>query len=107
VAGRSTKSLDLTKMSSQQQQLRNLARVERYRTLRNWALGLGLVAFVMGLIAAGFGGGNPESATSAYSAFALAGLLRWAAIPLVSASFALIIVAVLLHGLSRRGHGEV
>ena len=94
-------------MSSQEQQLRNLSRVERYRTLRNWTLGLGLVALVMGLVAAGFGGGNPESATSAYSAFALAGLLRWAAIPLVSASFALIITGTLLHGLYRRAHGEV
>jgi hypothetical protein len=94
-------------MASQQPQLRELARVERYRTLRNWALGLGVVTLIMGLIAAGFGGGNPESATSAYSAFAAAGLFRWAAVPLVSASFALIIVGALLHGLSRRKHGEV
>ena len=108
MAGRSTGSLDLTKMASQEQQLRNLARLERYRTLRNWALGLGLIAFVMGLTAVGFGGsGNPKSASSVHSAFALAGLLRWAAIPLVSASFALTIVGALLHGLSRREHGEV
>jgi hypothetical protein len=95
-------------MSSQEQQLRNAQRIERYRTLRNWALGLGLVAFVLGVTAAGFGGGgNPESTTSIYSAFAVAGFMRWAAIPLVSASFALIIVGGLLHGLSRRKHGEV
>ena len=94
-------------MASQNQQLRNLERVTRYRVLRNWALGLGGVAFVMAVIAAGFGGGNPESANSAYSAFALAGFMRWAVVPLLSATFALIIVGALLHGLSRRGHGEV
>lgn len=94
-------------MPSQEQQLRSILRAERYRTLGNWAIGLALVAFIMGLIAAGFGGGNPESATSAYSSFALAGYLRWAAIPLVAASFALVIVGALLHGLSKRRDGEV
>jgi hypothetical protein len=95
-------------MASQEQQLRNARRIERYRALRNWALGLGLVTLVLGIGAAGFGGGgNPESTTSIYSAFAVAGLMRWATIPLVSASFALIIVGALLHGLSKRKHGEV
>jgi hypothetical protein len=95
-------------MTAQDQHLRNALLVERYRTLRNWALGLGLVTLVLGLGAAGFGGGgNPESATSIYSTFAIAGFMRWAAIPLVAASFALIITGALLHGLSRRGHGEV
>jgi hypothetical protein len=94
-------------MSSQEEQLRNLARAERYRTLRNWALGLGLTSLVIALIVAGFGGGNPASATSAFSSFAAAGFLRWATAPLVAASFALFIVGGLLHGLSRRNHGEV
>ena len=94
-------------MAPQEQQLRELERLERYRTLGNWALGLGFVALVLALISAGFGGGNPESATSVYSAFAVAGFMQWAAIPLFAASFSLIIVGALLYGLSKRKHGEV
>ena len=75
--------------------------------LRNWALGLGLVAFAMSLVAAGFGGGNPQSASSAYSSFAAAGFFRWAAIPLGSACFVLLVVAAVFHGLSWRGHSGV
>ena len=76
--------------------------------MRNWALGLGCVAFLLGVVASGlFGGGNPKSASSAYSAFAAAGYLRAVAIALVSASFALFVVGALLHGLSRRRYGEV
>lgn len=95
-------------MPSQEQQLRDLERIEQYRALRNLAFGLGLVAFVLALMAYGLGGrGNPASASSAYLAFEIAGLMQWAAIPLASASLALIIVGAILHGLSKRKHGEV
>ena len=94
-------------MAPQEQQLRELDRRERYRTLSNWALGLSFVALVLGLISAGFGGANPKSASSIYSVFAIAGLMQWAAIPLIAASFALFIVGALLYGLSKREHGEV
>jgi hypothetical protein len=108
VAGRSTRSLDLTEMPSQEEQLRELARVERLRTLRNWALGLSVVAFFLALTAVGIVGvGNPKSASSAYSAMAGEGSLRWSVVPLLAGGAALIIIGAILHGLVTRKHGEV
>ena len=108
MAGRSTRSLDLTKMPSQEQQLRELERVARLRTLRNWTLCLGLVAFLLAIAAAGFVGvGNPKNWSNIFAAIAGEGLLRWSVIPLIAAGAALTIVGALLHGLSRWKHGEV
>ncbi len=96
-------------MLPQEHQLRNLERAARYRALRNWTLGLGFVAFCFGVMATGLVGGigNPKSASSIFSTFTLAGHLQWAAIPLISASFALVVVSAIFDGLSRRKHGEV
>jgi hypothetical protein len=96
-------------MSSQEQQIREIARVERLRAARNWLLCLALVAMALGITAAGgFGAiANPENWSSAYVAFAAEGWLRWAVAPLLATSFALVVVGAFLHGLSRRGHGEV
>ncbi len=85
-------------MSPQDKQLRNLARVERYRTLRNWALGLGVVAFLMSLaviFAVPFTSARGD------------GPWRWWVMSLMSAAFALVVVGNVLHGLSRRRYGEV
>jgi hypothetical protein len=95
-------------MSPKEQQLQDVHRIERYRTLRNWAWGLALVMFVLGIGAAGIGAGdNPTSTSSANSAFTIAEYMRSAAIGLVSAGFALVTVGSLLNALSRRKHGEV
>ena len=95
-------------MSSQEQQVRELERVGQLRTLRNWALCLGSLAFLLAITAAGFVGvGNPKNWSSIYAAIAGEGLLRWSVIPLIAAGSALIIAGALLHGLSRWRHGEV
>jgi hypothetical protein len=108
VVGRSTGSLDLTEMSSQEQQLRELARRERFQTLRNWTLGLGFLMLVLSITTLEiFGTGNPKSASSIYAAFAGEGLMRWAFVPMAALGTALILVGAVLHGLSKRSAGEV
>ena len=94
-------------MPSQEQQLRNLARIARYQTLRNWALLLGFIALVMVGVVAGLGGGNPEVATSIFAVFALAGYLHWTIAWLVAIGLGLLIIGAFLHGLTKRTHGEV
>ena len=79
-----------------EQRERDLARLKRYRILRNWALVLGVVAIPAAWIIATIG------------AFSLADSpRRFLVSVLISASFALLMVGGLLHGLSRRDHGEV
>src|SRR5262245_26196067 len=63
----------------------NQQRRSQYRALRNWALGLGSGAFLV------VAGGGRLFATEI-------------SIALVSFAFALVVVAALLHGLSRREH---
>lgn len=83
-------------MTSVDQQLRRLARLERLQVVRNWALGLGIVALVSSIGIAGFGSGieNPKSASSMFSALAQAGFLRWVALPLVIAGASLLAAAI-------------
>ena len=106
--GRSTQSLDLTAMSPSHAQLREIERSERWRTLRNWALGLSALSFFLAMCAVGFVGlGNPKYVESTALAFAGAGFVRWAVIPMLAASIAFAVVGALMHGLSRRRAGEV
>jgi hypothetical protein len=100
-------SLELTEMRSHKDQLRELDRADRFRTLRNWAVCLGLVALILAWGAAGFGGViSPDTWSSLYSAMARDGWMRWLAVPLAAAGMALLIVGAVLHGLYTRRHGE-
>lgn len=84
-------------MPSQEQQLREIARIERLKTLGNWALCLGLLTLVSSVGVAGFGGlGNPKNWSNMFAAMAGEGLLRWGVIPLIAAGLALIIVGAIL-----------
>jgi hypothetical protein len=86
-------------MSSQEQQQRELEKVSRWRTLRNWALCLGVIAFLLAIAAANLVGAGGAAIT-------WEGLLRGSVVTLISAGAALMIVGALLHGLTRWKHGE-
>jgi hypothetical protein len=95
-------------MASQDQQLRNIATVARWRTLRNWLLGLGAAAPFSAVVVAGLGNSaNPKHASSFFSVAAMAGMLSWAVLPLIAASFALFAAGAMAHGLSKWRWGEV
>lgn len=65
------------------EQLDEMLRRDRWRLVALWCFGLGAFALATAVVTLGFGGiGNPKSASSVYSAFALAGLLRSFALPL-------------------------
>ena len=107
VAGRSPGSLDLT-MPSQSEQLRQIEKKQRLRTIGNWCLGLGAGGLLLAVSAAGLGGtNNPEVWTSLYAAMSRDGLLRWLVVPLAAAGFALIVGGACAHGLASRGSGDV
>jgi hypothetical protein len=87
-------------------QFKQLAWLARLRTLRGWALGLGLVSMVSAMTASGLVSTvNPKTWSSAYSAMAAAGMLRWAALPLVMLGAALLALAVVLH-IAVRSHSR-
>lgn len=70
-------------MPTPQEQLNEMLRRHRWRLVGLWSFGLGALALVGAVITLGFGGiGNPKSASSVFSAFALAGILRTFAWPL-------------------------
>ena len=95
-------------MPSQQEQLRELGRIERWQALRNWALFLALLAVLLAADASGiFGGGNPKGASSIFIALAGEGLLGETVKVLSAVAVALVLVAGVAHGLSKRGRGEV
>jgi len=75
---------------------RNEARLRRYRILRNCAVVLGVIPIPIAWIVAGI---SRSIVAESFSQLVVSGLL--------SASFALLAVGALLHGLSRRGQGEV
>jgi hypothetical protein len=92
----------------QEGQLRELERVGRLRTLRNWTLCLGILAFVLATIATEIpGSGNLKNWSNLYVGLAVESLLQWSITPLIAAGSALAIVGGLLHGLVKRRHGEV
>ena len=83
--------------SKQHEQLNELANLERLRLVRNWCLGLGLVACLIAIeTIAGWGIGNPKNWASAYEAFAAAGELRWLFVPLSGIAIALFAVGIFL-----------
>ena len=76
----------------------NVEVVQRLEAFRGWAIGLGLIAGVSSLTVAGVGGvGNPKNWSSAFSAMAAAGYLRWAVVPLAALAGILLIAAAVLH----------
>ena len=95
-------------MPSQQEQLRELERTERLRTLAHWCFGLAVAMFLCVIGVVGIAGvGNPETWSSIYVAMAADGFFHWAVVPLLALAMSLIIVGSILHGLARRKHGEV
>ena len=77
---------------------KNTERLRRLQNLRGWALALGVIAGAFSLIVAGASGvENPKNWSSAFSAMAAAGFLRWAAVPLAAVAGILLIAAVFLH----------
>jgi hypothetical protein len=83
--------------SKHHQQLDRLARVEKLRLLRNWCLGVGLVACLVAIESAGgWSIANPKTWSSAYESFAAAGVLRWVVVPLLGLGGALLLLAVFL-----------
>ena len=72
-------------MALSDQPPRDTERLRRLQNLRGWALALGAIAGVFSLIVAGASGvENPKNWSSAFSAMAAAGFLRWAAMPLAA-----------------------
>lgn len=91
-------------MSLAEQQLRQIARLERLQVLRNWALGLGFFFFLTIVTVAGFGSvENPKSWSSVYSAMAQGGLLQWAVVPLIVVGVTLLAVGIGLHIVIEKG----
>ncbi len=65
------------------EQINKIVRNERLHLLRSCCFVLGGLCLLAALLALGFGGiGNPKSASSFFSAFALSGYLRPFAMPL-------------------------
>jgi hypothetical protein len=80
-----------------------LAAKERLTLLRNWCLGLGLVACVIAITAVGgWSIGNPKRWESGYDALAAAGLLRWFVVPLFGAGILLLVTGSVLAVLAAR-----
>ena len=83
--------------SKHHKRLDRLARVEKLRLLRNWCLGVGPLACLVAIESAGgWSIANPKAWSSAYEAFAAAGVLRWAFVPLLGLGSALLLLAVFL-----------
>jgi hypothetical protein len=71
-------------MTTQQQQIAQIVRRDRWR-IAGWScLGIGAFLLISLVSAFGFGGaGNPKSTTSVYSAFVVAGLFQSQVAPLL------------------------
>jgi hypothetical protein len=88
-------------MSPQSQDPQTFARAERFRTLRDWAFGLAIVSFLLGIGTLGLlGQSNPKSATSAYAALQAAGFMRWLFIPMMVVSLGAVAFGLVAQGLS-------
>ena len=69
---------------SARRELRRAERAERIIALGWWGVAVGIVAALLAVGAVGLGGiNNPKSASSIYSVFALAGMLRGYVWPIV------------------------
>jgi ABC-type Fe3+ transport system permease subunit len=80
-----------------------LAVKERMTLLRNWCLGLGLVACLIAITAiGGMSIGNPATWESAYDAMAALGALRWSVVPLFGAGILLLVVGLVFAVLAAR-----
>jgi len=80
----------------QHPELDRLQSKDRMRQLRNWCLGLGLIASTSAMVALGTAIGNPKAWASAYHALAAAGGLRWLTFPLLGLGAVLLIAAIVL-----------
>ena len=84
-------------MPSPGEQLDTMLRRDRWRLVGLWCVGLGALALFTTITTLGFGGiGNPKSASSLYSAFALAGVLRSLAWPLTIFGIGAVAVGVIV-----------
>jgi len=59
--------------TSPNHQIRQIARAERLRTLRNWCAGIGIVALALALMTTRNPVGNPKSWASAFNALGASG----------------------------------
>jgi hypothetical protein len=84
-------------------ELEALAAKERMTLLRNWCLGLGLVACLIAITAVGGGSiGNPKRWESGYDALAALGVLRWFVVPLFGVGILLLVGGLVLAVLASR-----
>jgi|RhiMetdeSRZDD1v2_1073273.scaffolds.fasta_scaffold370794_2 hypothetical protein len=80
-----------------------LAAKERMTLLRNWCLGLGLVACLIAITAVvDTTIGNPKTWDSAYHALAASGALRWFVVPLFGAGTLLLVAGLVFAVLAAR-----
>ena len=80
-----------------------LAAKERMTLLRNWCVGLGLVACLIAITAVTDTSiGNPATWESAYHALAALGALRWVVVPLFGAGILLLVAGSVLAVLAAR-----
>ena len=90
-------------MSTQQQQIREIVRRERWRVLGWSCFGVGVFLLVSTISAFGFGGaGNPKSTSSVYSTFIVAGLLQSHVVPLLILGVSAVTAGAVILVLSQR-----
>ena len=71
-------------------------RIERLMTLRNWCIGVGVVAVALGLIAAANTAGNPKTWSSTFFAFAAIGSFSPYAVVLLGVGGVLLLLSWVL-----------
>src|SRR5262245_15115244 len=87
---------DSPTMTPQRRAVRALEKADRLRSLGGWAFGLGVIAFVL-VGAFGFSGlTNPKSTISVYIGLAGSGYMRWLFLPMMAASFALVVAGLIM-----------
>jgi hypothetical protein len=84
-------------LATPEKQLNKLLHRERWRFLGLFCVGLGVLMLLAAIATLGFGGiANPKSATSIFSTFAFAGLLRSFALPLTIFVIGAVIVGIVI-----------
>ena len=81
---------------SSHNQFNRLARVALLRDLRNWCIGLGVVALALALIAVRNTVANPETWTSAFHALAASGAFVQYAVWLAAIGALFLLIALLI-----------
>lgn len=94
-------------MATPEKQLNKLLHRERWRLVGLCCVGLGAVILFAAIATLGFGGiANPKSATSIFSTFAFAGLLRSFALPLTISGICAVVVGIVITALNPNKSNE-